>query len=204
MPQASAVTAGLGDVAPEDELRAQGYRLLSHFLTAPPTQKDLEIGAELRGDDTQLGRAITNFAKICRKTSEAAAAEEYQDLFIGVGRGELVPYGSYYLTGFLQEKPLAKLRQDMQRLGLERDPNSSEPEDHVASVLEMMAGFIDGSLGSQMSLADQKQFYDRHLGSWVKTFFKDLEVAKASVLYAALGSIGRAFIDVEERAFEML
>ena len=108
------------------------------------------------------------------------------------------------MTGFLHEKPLAKLRQDMDRLGLQRDPEAKEPEDHVASVLEMMAGFIDGSYGTPASLEQQKQFYDTHLGPWMQTFFRDLEGAKASVLYATLGSVGRAFIEIEETAFEMV
>lgn len=192
-----------GAIAAEDALRAQGYRLLAHFLTAPPSQQDLDAGAALSGDDTALGRAITCFANLCGKSAAATVAEEYQDLFIGIGRGELVPYGSYYLTGFLQEKPLAKLRQEMARLGLERDPDSPEPEDHIASILEMMAGFIDGTPGPLMSLGEQKQFYDVHLGAWVETFFRDLEDAKASVLYAALAGVGRAFFNIEERGFEM-
>ena len=131
-------------------------------------------------------------------------AEEFQDLFIGLVRGELVPYGSYYLTGFLHEKPLAKLRRDMSRLGVEREQNVAEPEDHIASLCEMMAGFIDGSLGRPLALEEQKAFFSAHIGSWAPVLFRDMEAAKASILYATLGSVGRVFLEIEERAFAMV
>ena len=142
-------------------LRAQCYRLLARFLSSPPTAADLAAGARLSGDDSDLGRAISAFAHVCARSQAAAVAEEYHDLFIGLVRGELVPFGSYYLTGFLHEKPLAKLRQDMGRLGVEREQDVAEPEDHIASLCEMMAGFIDGSLGRTLSLEEQKAFLPR-------------------------------------------
>ena len=150
--QSANVAATLVDVGPEDQLRAQLYRLLARFLSGPPSPATLEIGAALSGDHSELGRAIAAFAHICARSQAATVAEEYHELFIGLVRGELVPYGSYYLTGFLHEKPLAKLRQDMGRLGVERDHDVLEPEDHIASLCEMMAGFIDGSLGRALSL----------------------------------------------------
>ncbi|MGE0613108.1 MAG: molecular chaperone, partial [Hyphomicrobiales bacterium] len=128
---------------------------------------------------------------------------EYHDLFIGEGRGELLPYGSYYLTGFLNEKPLARLRNDMAALGIARDPSVREPEDHIAALLDMMAGLITGEFGDPASVAEQKRFFETHLSSWVDHFFADLEGAKSSVLYAALGTVGRRFIEIEETAFSM-
>jgi TorA maturation chaperone TorD len=192
------------DVAPEDVLRAQCYRLLGRFLSSPPTAADLQAGAALRGDDSDLGRAVGAFARVCAGSDTASVANEYQDLFVGLVRGELVPYGSYYLTGFLHEKPLAKLRQDMARLGVEREEGVAEPEDHIASLCEMMAGFIDGSFGRALALEEQKAFFKTHIGSWAPVLFGDMEVAKASVLYAALGSVGRVFIAIEEGAFAMV
>jgi TorA maturation chaperone TorD len=191
------------DVVPEDVLRARCYRLLACFLSSPPATDDLEGAARLSGDETELGRAVSMFARVCAGSNAASVAAEYHDLFIGLARGELVPYGSYYLTGFLHEKPLSKLRQDMARLGVEREQSVAEPEDHIASVCEMMAGFIDGSLGHALSLEEQRAFFATHVGSWVPVLFRDMEEAKASVLYAALGSVGRAFLAVEERAFAM-
>jgi len=204
MSNAAAVVAPGPDVAAEDLLRAQCYRLLARFLSKPPSASELRAGAALRGDDSELGRAITAFARVCAGSDAASVANEFQDLFIGLARGELVPYGSYYLTGFLHEKPLAKLRLDMARLGVAREANVAEPEDHIASLCEMMAGFIDGSLGRPFSLEEQKAFFDTHVGSWAPVLFRDMEVAKASVIYATLGSVGRIFLEIEEGAFAMV
>ena len=135
MPQAH--IAHVSDVvdgpATEDMLRAQVYRLIARFLTSPPTDADLGAASALVGNDSALGQTIKALARVCARCNAATVAEEYQILFIGLVRGELVPYGSYYLTGFLHEKPLAKLRQDMNRLGIEREASVRDPEDHIAS-----------------------------------------------------------------------
>ena len=187
----------------EDELRSQLYRLLAYFLHKPADADGLKMAAEMQGDDTDLGKAIAAFALIASKSSAETITQEYHDLFIGVGRGELLPYGSYYLTGFLHEKPLAKLRNDMAELGIERRDDVKEPEDHIAAVCEMMSGLIAGDFDRQIDLAEQKTFFDTHVGSWAKHFFTDLETAKSSVLYGALGSVGRCFMDIEQVAFTM-
>ena len=191
------------NLADEDALRAQLYRLLSSFMTTAPTAELLEAGALLEGDDSDLGQCINTFAHLCKQTDASAAEREYHDLFIGVGRGELLPYASYYLTGFLHEKPLAKLRQDMEALGLEANKDQTEPEDHIAAITEMMAGLIDGSLRTALTLDEQKKLFEAHLHSWAPHFFRDLEGAKSSVLYAALGKIGRVFLEIEAAAFSM-
>lgn len=191
------------DVA-EDTLRAQLYRLLAKSLHGAPSTSDLLACASLTGDTSPLGRAISAFADAAAETSPKALARDYQDLFIGLGRGELVPYGSYYLTGFLQEKPLARLRQDFQRLGIQSDLTTSDPEDHLASVLAAFAGLIDGAFSAPLSLDDQKEFYLRHIKSWVPIFFRDLEAVTSSKFYSALGSVGRAFLDIEDGAFDMI
>jgi TorA maturation chaperone TorD len=196
--------SGIEPIGPEDQLRGHCYRLLARFLSSPPSNATLQGGAHLVGDNTELGRAITAFARVCAKTDAASAADEYQDLFIGLTRGELIPYGSYYLTGFLHEKPLAKLRQDMGRLGIARKEHVAEPEDHIASLCEMMAGFIDGTFDQPLALEDQKHFFQTHIASWAQVFFRDLEAAKRSVLYATLGSVGGAFLAIEESAFAMV
>lgn len=193
-------------LAPEDELRAQLYHFLARCLARPPEGAELAAAAGMDGGeagDTELGKAFRTFSRLAERTDAERAGQEYHDLFIGVGRGELLPYGSYYLTGFLHEKPLAKLRNDMARLGIERDPDHKEPEDHAAALMDMMAGLITGEFGAPLSLEEQRRFFDTHIGSWAKHFFADLEGAKSSVLYAALGAIGRHFMDIEETAFSM-
>jgi len=189
---------------PEDALRASVYRLLARFLSSPPGPDELRAAAALHGDATPFGTAIATFSKVAASCAPGAAADEYSELFIGVARGELIPYGSYYLTGFLHEKPLAKLRQDMDRLGLVRVAGIMEPEDHVSSVLEIMAGLIDGMPGPKLSLTDQRQFFNSHLNSWMPVFFKDLAAARTARLYAALAGIGQNFLLIEEEAFAMV
>lgn len=203
MPAGNVQEDSVDALAPEDELRAHVYRLLAQFLGNAPSQDVLDAGASIEGDDTDFGRAIATFAHLCARTDADAASEEYHDLFIGVARGELVPFGSYYLTGFLHEKPLAKLRNDMAELGITRAPSASEPEDHVAALMDIMAGLITGAFGKPASAAEQRKFFDTHIGPWAQHFFSDLEGAKSSVLYAALASIGRHFMEIEETAFQM-
>jgi len=199
----AAQTDDIVSLPEEDVLRAHMYRLLALFLARPPDQDSLTAAAAMTGDESELGRALHSFALVAGKTSPETAAQEYHDLFIGVGRGELVPYGSYYLTGFLHEKPLAKLREDMGALNIERRETVKEPEDHIAALFEMMHGLITGEFGHVASLDQQRTFFAAHVGSWAPHFFRDLEAAKSSVLFAALGSVGRVFMDIETVAFTM-
>lgn len=190
-------------VTDEDRLRAEVYRLLARFLTQPPSQSDLAFAKSLEGGETAIGQGVRTFARIAGATEVSEADDEYHALFIGVGRGELLPFASYYLTGFLHEKPLARLRNDMAALGIAANPDATEPEDHAAAVLDIMAGLIDGSFGEPLTLAKQKEFYEAHVGCWMPLFFRDLEGASSSVLYAALAQIGTQFLDIESAAFEM-
>jgi len=190
-------------VLPEDELRASQYRLLARFLAKPPDAGLLRLVAGFSGDDTDLGKALALLARLARKTTPEKASDEYHELFIGMGRGELLPYGSYYLTGFLNEKPLAELRRDMGKLGIARAEDVSEPEDHIAALADMMAGLIMGDFGQPASLPDQKRFFDQHMASWAGQFFTDLENAKAATLYTPIGTLGRVFMEIEATAFAM-
>lgn len=197
--------AGVGvvEVAEEDCLRADLYDLLGALLSGPPSRDLLDRVERLAGDDSDLGRAVTALARVAKSMTVKAAESEFNALFIGLGRGELLPYASYYMTGFLHEKPLAMLRNDMRRLGIERAPNVYEPEDNIASLCEMMAGLIRGRFDAEPDLASQKDFYNTHLGPWAGHFFTDLEGAKGSVFYAPVGAIGRAFTEIEREAFRM-
>ncbi len=198
-----AVPDEMQEIAEEDVLRAHLYRMLAGYLARPPSVESLAAAASMTGDDTELGKAIQSFGRISRGVSVAQVDKEYHDLFIGLGRGELLPYASYYLTGFLMEKPLAKLRVDMDRLGIARDDSVKEPEDHIGALMDMMAGIILGAFAKSGDIVAQKSFYDGHVGSWASHFFRDLEGAKSSVFYAALGTIGRVFMEIEETAFSM-
>lgn len=187
----------------EEQLRAAQYRFLARLLASEADESVLRQVSGFSGDGSPLGVALNALARMAAQTTPAAARAEYGELFIGIGRGELLPYASYYLTGFLNEKPLARLRQDMARLGIARAEEVKEPEDHIAAICEMMAGLIEGSFGAPADLATQQRFFDRHLAPWAETFFTDLEGARAAVLYAPVGTVGRVFMEIERTAFAM-
>lgn len=191
------------DVSQEDRLRADLYNYLGVMLSKPADQMLLEQTASLTGDDTALGEAIKGLARVAQVSKPKAVETEFNALFIGLGRGELLPYASYYLTGFLNEKPLANLRATMADFGIERASDKFEPEDNIASLMEMMAGMIVGRFGRVASIHEQKQFFNAHIGTWAAHYFADLKAAKASVLYASVGEVAAAFMDIEREAFRM-
>ncbi|MDJ0947563.1 MAG: molecular chaperone TorD family protein [Alphaproteobacteria bacterium] len=204
---ASRVGAASGQaerIAEEEKLRADCYGLLARLLRATPEAELLRTIAGIEGDDTPFGRALDELAKAAASASAEALDDEYLNLFVGVGSGELLPYASYYLTGFLNEKPLAKLRGDMAQLGIARADEVTEPEDHIASLCEIMAGLINGSFGAPADLAAQRSFFDKHLGQWAARFFQDLEEAKSAAFYVPVGRVGRLFMEIEAAAFGML
>lgn len=184
-------------------LRANVYAILAQFLTRAPDAAMLSEAAGWQGDDTPFGEAVNRLADACRNADPQALREEYETLFIGVGRGELLPYASYYLTGFLHEKPLARLRQSLRGIGAERDPSVREPEDHIAALMDVMVGLIHGTFPGASGLAAQKTFFTDHIESWAPYFFKDLENAKTATLYRHVGSVGREFLEIEKAAFAM-
>ncbi len=188
-------------VSDEDRLRASAWRLLARYLSMPPDAKMLEAAAALEGDDTPFGRAVSAFAAQAAVLTPERAEEEYNALFIGVTRGELVPFGSYYQTGFLNEKPLARLRADMARLGMSANPDEPDPEDHVAALCDMMAGLILGEYDAPPCATVAREFFSAHLDSWIDVFFSDLERAQNARLYAPLGAMGLALTEIERRAF---
>ena len=184
-----------------DEARAQEYALLGALLANPPGAALLERLSRLRGDGTALGAALTALAEAAAATTPERVEREYFELFIGIGRGELLPYASYYLTGFLHERPLARLREELGTLGIERAERQSEPEDHAAILCEIMAGLIGGDFAAP--LETQRQFFEHHLARWIGHFFADLETAKAGDFYCRVGAVGHCFIGIETEAFAL-
>lgn len=188
----------------EDQLRASAYGLLATVLARPPDSDTLQKLSQLQGDASALGKAFSRLGENARTMEVSDIFDEYQALFIGLGRGEILPFGSYYLTGFLHEKPLARLRKSMAELGIERDPSVKEPEDHIAALMDTMAGLISGRFGPPASLQVQKGFFDMHIASWASYMFADLEKAKNAHFYKPVGAIGRLFLEIERAAFEMI
>ena len=184
-----------------DVARAEEYALLASLLLRPPDAETLARLSRLEGTATPLGLAHIALGQAAESASADAVDREYFELFLGVGRGELVPYASYYLTGFLNERPLARLREDMKRLGLERAEGHGDPEDHLGTLCEIMSGLAAGAF--EASADDQANFFARHVAPWAAHFFADLERASAASFYRAVGELGRIFIEIETEGFAM-
>jgi TorA maturation chaperone TorD len=186
-----------GDVDEVDAARAEEYALLSALLARAPNADLLRRLAQIEGDASPLGVAHAALAEAARGDSEERVAREFFDLFLG--RGEFLPFGSYYLTGFLHERPLARLRQDLVRLGIERAPGQAEPEDHAAILCEIMAGLVGQALPAPPG-AD-RELFEAHLAPWMARFFADLERTQAAKFYRSVGTLGRVFMQIESEGF---
>ncbi|HKS85887.1 MAG TPA: molecular chaperone TorD family protein [Pseudolabrys sp.] len=184
-----------------DVARAREYALLAVLLARAPEEELLDRLGRLRGDATPLGAAHAALAQAADAASAETIAREFFDLFIGVGRGELLPYGSYYLTGFLNERPLARLRADLSGLGIERAEEQREPEDHAAMLCEIMASLVAGRVSASIEV--QRQIFEKHLAPWIGRFFADLEAAESAEFYRHVGAVGRLFIEIETEAFAL-
>ena len=184
-----------------DLARAQEYALLAALLTRAPDKAFLQQLAELRGYPTLLGVAHVDLAEAAAGAAAGEVEREFFELFIGIGRGELMPYGSYYIAGFLHERPLARLREDLAVLGIERVEGQYESEDHAAILCEIMSG-IAGRRFPAPAGAD-RQMFEKHLAPWIGRFFTDLERAGAADFYRRVGTLGRVFIDIESEAFAL-
>lgn len=184
-----------------DLLRAEQYDLLAVLLGQAPGQALLASLSGLRRDESPLGRARGALADAAARAEPGAVSREFFDLFIGVGRGEFLPYASYYLSGFLHERPLARVRADLADLGIERADRKREPEDHIAILCDVMAGLSCGRF--EADLAWQRAFFERHIEPWAARFFADLERAEAARFYRAVGGLGRLFMEIEAEAFSL-
>jgi len=193
--------AGGRNVDEVDVARARNYALLATLLMRAPSAKLLQQLAGLRGEATPLGMAYAALGEAAAQADTEAVGREYFDLFVGLGRGELLPYASYYLTGFLYERPLARLRGDLRRIGIEQAEGQSEPEDHAAILCEIMAGLADGTVGAPPDAS--KEIFQKHMAPGIGRFFRDLETSKTANFYARVGALGQTFIAIEAEAFAL-
>lgn len=193
-------------VTEEDQIRANVYGLLGALLIRPPDKQIIALLREIDVDEKQQASAMAaswktlNLAAKRRRLNELN--DEYHNLFIGVGRGEVVPYGSWYLTGFMMDRPLAQLRQDLIDLGLERAEHVKEPEDHAGALCESMSLLL--SIDDGITPHVQKRFFDDHIASWMTKFFEDLQTASSADFYKAVGALGEQFIELEKQYLDML
>jgi TorA maturation chaperone TorD len=186
-----------------DAARAEIYLLLGTLLAGPPDEATLVLLQEINtgeAEPTPMMKIWQSLQVLARETDIEQLNEEYFNLFIGLGRGELLPYASFYIHGFLMEKVLASLRHDLKTLGFERQEGISEPEDHVAALCETMGMIISES---GLSFEEQAAFFKTYLASWMMDFFADLREAESAVFYQAVAQLGLLFMEIESQYLSM-
>jgi TorA maturation chaperone TorD len=188
----------------EEMARADLYGTLASLFCAPPPPALLKrIASSEREGNGLLDAAWCAVVESAKTTDAEAVREEYERLFIGVGKPEVMLYGSYYISGFLMEKPLVILRTDLANLGLQRADSVVESEDHIASLCEVMRHLITSDDALLSGLQVQKKFFADHLQPWVNTLFSTLEARTDAVFYAPLAHFARVFFEIEMQAFDM-
>ena len=192
----------------EELARAEAYGLLAQLYLAPPAA---ELLAALRLAATEapvpgsyLEEPFRQLVGAARAGSDAAIAAEWEALFGGIGKPAVLPYGSHYLSGFLNDKPLAQLRGDLAALGLGRDPARAETEDHIAYLCEVMRYLIAGDDVAVANLTQQQRFFATHLQRWVGRLCEDLAAQPATPFYGAVAHFTQAFLSVEAQGFDLL
>lgn len=183
--------------------RANLYTSLGALLAAPATAEHLAVLRnlpEIEQPQSSMELAWTVLRKAASDFSVEQIDDEYHQLFIGLGRGVVVPYGSWHLTGFLMEKPLGVLRADLRRLGFERAEGVCESEDHIASLCQAMAAIIHAD---EIDFNTERAFFNDHIASWSDDFFRLLDEASCAGFYRAVGNLGSSFISVEKQYLSM-
>jgi TorA maturation chaperone TorD len=184
--------------APHAHIRMDSYVLLAALLTDTPSENVIELVQNLGWDEDlpeKMNHALAALNHAGTTCSLNTIAEEYHRLFVGLGHGELLPYGSWYLEKMIQSTPLAAIRSDLTRLGIVRQADSFEPEDHAGALCEIMA--LLSYPGNEIQDYEQAVFFNQHLSSWIPRFFTDLQAVKKSEFYRAVGEFGCCFIEGE-------
>lgn len=183
--------------------RANLYTTLGALLAAPVSQEHLSALRSLTDIDnpeTSVEVAWKVLRAAAHQYSLSQIDDEFHELFIGLGRGIVVPYGSWHITGFLMEKPLSALREDLKRLGFERSEGVSESEDHIASLSQVMAGIITAE---EIDFATEVEFFNDHIAPWAEDFFSQVQETPAAGFYRAVAQLGQSFIEVEKKYLAM-
>jgi TorA maturation chaperone TorD len=188
----------------EEEARADLYGLLAVLFYQPPTNEILDSIANAPSDGTgELPDAWRELQQACRQHDPESARDEYESLFVGVGKPEIFLYGSWYLSGFMMEKPLVKLRSDLLAFGLEREDDVTESEDHIASLCEVMRHLIVSEDVLHGSIATQKHFFAAHMQPWIRTMCDTVIQHPQARFYAPVAKLAQAFFAIEMQAFDM-
>ena len=206
-PTESAAPDFVGSHDPDEAARAELYGALSRLWLSAPDAALLQrwrAAAAAPPGGALLEQPWLALSAALQASTAEAAADEYDALFLGVGRPELLLYGSYYLSGFLNERPLAALRADLAALGLQRDPGRGETEDHVACVFEVMRYLIVGDDAAVCNLLQQQRFFRAHVQSWVENLCDAVDEHPRAVLWREVANFTRQFVQLETQAFDLL
>lgn len=209
MPEHKPSPIGFAAAGDSEELaRAELYGLLARLWLAPP---DAELMTQFRVAVTEppergghLEAPWESLVAAMRATTLDAAAAEHEALFHGVGKPEIFAYGSFHLSGFLNERPLAALRADLAALGLTRDASALETEDHIAYLFEVMRYLIAGDDAAVCNLEQQRRFFRAHVQTWVERLCDTVEAHPLAHTWRAVAAMTRAFVLVETQAFDLL
>ncbi len=176
--------------------RAQTYALLARLLASAPDKNLLDNLAliDVIEPESPMGKHWLTLITAAKEANLSTMEDEYQNLFIGVTHGELIPYGSYYQTGFLMEEPLAELRTDLAKLGLQKHDDTAEPEDHVAAQCDVMRLLL---MAEGTPIVTAEDFFKHHLSPWIARFFDDMAKAAQADFYKLVGQFGAGFIKLE-------
>lgn len=197
------------DIAPEDQARATIYGLVANLFNAAPARSLLTAiinadGIAATDSDSGFARAWRELQHAAGGADAAALRQEFDDAFISTGRAPVFLYGSFYLTGFLMEKPLAKLREELAELGLARTRESSESEDHISALCDVMRFLIAGDKDTPpAALAAQREFFTRNIGPWYGQLCTAIKNAEQTVFYRKVAALAKEFFDLEVESFEI-
>ena len=197
----SQVPQGINVIPGEDLARADYYAVLSRLFFSPPDQAFLATLAAA-GDAAQQGALPAAWNALCAAaaaTTADAAQDEYAALFVAIGKPPVVLYASWHLTGFMMEKPLAKLREDLAELGLARSGAILEPEDHFAALMDSMRHLVlDKTLSDAQRLALQQRFFSSHISTWYENLCNAIDEQPEARLYRRVAGFIRIFFEVEK------
>ncbi|QLK47089.1 molecular chaperone [Vibrio owensii] len=183
----------------EQTLRTEIYLVLSALFRSAPSEEMIEFltSLEVEPSESAMQKAWIALQQAAKDSNREALEDEYQDLFIGIGRGEVMPFGSWHMTGAMMEKPLAEIRHDLELLGFERDENVKEPEDHIAALCEVMSMLT----GEEEDL--QQAVFNKHIAPWFSSFTQQLENAVSANFYKPAAQLCEAFLTLEQVRFSV-
>lgn len=183
----------------EQTLRTEIYLVLSALFRSAPSEEMIEFltSLEVEPSESAMQKAWIALQQEAKDSNRKALEDEYQDLFIGIGRGEVMPFGSWHMTGAMMEKPLAEIRHDLELLGFERDENVKEPEDHIAALCEVMSMLT----GEEEDL--QQAVFNKHIAPWFNSFTQQLENAESANFYKPAAQLCEAFLTLEQVRFSV-